>query len=259
LEQVLLFAIVGFLAQLVDGALGMAYGLISTTVLLAFGVLPATASATTHVAEMFTTAASGIAHIARRNVDYRTLFRLAPAGVVGGVLGVYVVTAVDGATIRPFVVAYLGLMGALILYRGLKPKRKKVFSTHYSAVLGVAGGFTDAIGGGGWGPMVSSTMMASGGEPRYVIGTVNTAEFLVTAAISTTFIWALLSGHWENADGIRNHAGAVAGLILGGILAAPISSLIVKRVPAKRLAFSVGTLVLALCFYQGWQLVGLRL
>lgn len=256
MEQVILFVIVGFLAQLVDGALGMAYGLISTTVLLAFGVLPATASASVHVAEMFTTAASGAAHIAHRNVDFRTLARLAPAGVVGGALGVYVVTGIDGAIIRPFVIAYLGLMGLLVLYRALKPIPPKVFSAGYATTLGTVGGFTDAIGGGGWGPMVSSTLMASGGEPRYVIGTVNTAEFLVTMSISASFVWAFLSGHWEGQDDILAYAGAVVGLIIGGIMAAPVSGLIVKRVSAKRLSVSVGVLVLSLCVYQGWQLVG---
>lgn len=251
-----MFAIVGFLAQLVDGALGMAYGLISTTVLLAFGILPATASASVHVAEMFTTAASGAAHIAHRNVDFRTLARLAPAGGGGGALGVYVVTGIDGAIIRPFVVAYLGLMGLLVLYRAVNPVPPKVFSTRYAATLGTIGGFSDAIGGGGWGPMVSSTLMASGGEPRYVIGTVNTAEFLVTTSISAAFIWALLSGHWEAEGTLLDHAGPVVGLIIGGIMAAPVSGLIVKRVSAKRLSVSVGLLVLTLCLYQGLQLVG---
>ena len=256
MEQVLVFAIVGFLAQLVDGALGMAYGLISTTVLLALGVMPATASASVHIAEMFTTAASGAAHIAHRNVDFRTLLRLAPAGVVGGVLGVYLVTGVEGSVIRPFVIAYLGLMGLLVLYRALRPVPRKVFSTRYATTLGGIGGFTDAVGGGGWGPLVSSTLMASGGEPRYVIGTVNTAEFLVTVSISAAFIGALVSGHWDGQDTILDYSGAVVGLVIGGIAAAPVSSLIVKRVSARRLAVSVGLLVLSLCFYQGWQLVG---
>ena len=256
MEEVILFMVVGFLAQLVDGALGMAFGLVSTTVLLAFGVLPATASATVHVAELFTTAASGAAHLAHRNVDYKTLMRLAPAGIIGGIFGVYVVTGIDGTLIRPFVVAYLGLMGVLVLYRAVRPRPPRVLSVSYATTLGTVGGFSDAIGGGGWGPLVSSTLLASGGEPRYVIGTVNTAEFLVTAAISATFVGALISGHWTDTGTLLDHVGAVAGLIVGGIAGAPIASFVFKRVSARRLAVSVGILVLTLSAYQGWQLVG---
>ncbi len=256
MEQVLLFAVVGFLAQIVDGALGMAFGLVSTTVLLAFGVLPATASASVHVAEMFTTAASGAAHFAHRNVDFKTFLRLAPAGVIGGIVGVYVLTGVDGADIRPFVVAYLALMGALILCRVVWPRPRRAHSAPYTAGLGAIGGFVDAVGGGGWGPLVGSTLMAGGGEPRYVIGTVNASEFLVTVAISAAFAWALFTGHWQNAGALIDHAAAVGGLIVGGIAGAPIASFVISRVPARRLAVSVGVLVLTVAAYQGWQLIG---
>jgi uncharacterized membrane protein YfcA len=255
-EDVFQFVIVGFLAQLVDGALGMAFGLISTTILLAFGVLPAVASASVHLAEMFTTAASGVAHVVHRNVDYKAFARLAVAGVVGGILGVYVLTGIDGGTIRPFVVAYLALMGVLVLYRALKPRPPKMLSNTSTVILGTVGGFSDAIGGGGWGPLVSSTLMASGGEPRYVIGTVNTAEFLVTVAISASFLGALVTGHWTIEGPLLDHLGAIAGLILGGMAGAPVASFIVRQVSARRLAVSVGILVLALSAYQGWQLVG---
>ena len=255
MEQVLLFAFVGLLAQIVDGALGMAFGLVSTTVLLAFGVLPATASASVHVAEMFTTAASGAAHFAHRNVDFKTFLHLVPAGIIGGVLGVYVLTGVDGAIIRPFVVAYLALMGALILYRVLRPRPRVPYSAPYTAGLGAVGGFADAIGGGGWGPLVGSTLMAGGGEPRYVIGTVNASEFLITVAISSAFAWALLTGHWQDAGALVDHAAAVGGLIVGGIIGAPIASFVVKRVPARQLAVSVGVLVLTVAAFQGWQLL----
>jgi uncharacterized membrane protein YfcA len=209
-----------------------------------------------HAAELFTTAASGAAHLAYRNVDFRVFLRLVPAGVIGGVLGVYVVTGIDGATIRPFVVAYLALMGGIVLYRTMRPRPRHMLSARATTVLGTVGGFSDAVGGGGWGSLVTSTLMANGGAPRYVIGTANTAEFLVTASISASFVWALISGHWNGPDTFLDHTAAIVGLIIGGIAAAPVASFIVRRLPARPLALGVGFLVLTLCVYQGWQLLG---
>lgn len=252
----LLFAVVGFFAQLVDGALGMAYGVISSTVLLSLGVSPAYASASAHAAEMFTTAASAGSHTFHRNIDWKLFWRLAPAGVVGGIVGAYLLTSIDGNVARPFVTAYLSVMGAFILYRALRgvPPRRTA-QIELVAPLGVVGGFADAAGGGGWGPVVTSTLVGSGGEPRYVIGTVNTAEFLLTVAISATFVFALLSGHWEEAGELADHAWSVAGLVVGGLLAAPLAGYVVKRVPTRALMFAVGGLVICLAGYQTWQML----
>lgn len=253
-----LFAGVGFLAQLVDGALGMAYGVVSSTVLLAFGVPPAQASASVHAAEMFTTAASGGSHILHRNINWGWFVRLAPAGIVGGALGAYVLTAIDGEAVRPFVTGYLGLMGAVILWRALRPRNgaPKPPRTRLLAPLGGAGGFLDAIGGGGWGPIVTSSLIGSGQEPRFAIGTVNAAEFLVTVAISASFVIALVSGHWREAAGLATHAWAVAGLIAGGVIAAPIAGYITRLVPVRPLTVAVGLLVLGLAIYQLARLMG---
>lgn len=251
------FAVVGFLAQIVDGALGMAYGVVSSTVLLAFGVSPAYASASVHAAEVFTTAASAVSHVSHRNVDWKLFWRLAPAGVVGGVLGAYVLTSIDGKMLRPYVTAYLTIMGLLILYRAFRPQLKRApFQNKMLPPLGVLGGFVDAAGGGGWGPVVTSTLVGSGGAPRFVIGTVNTAEFFLTAAISAAFIVALLSGHWNDADDILSHVWAVAGLVVGGVCAAPAAGFAVRLVPHKTLMYAVGSLVMALAGYQTWQLLG---
>src|SRR5215467_5492094 len=165
-----LFAAVGFLAQLVDGGLGMGYGIISATALLTAGVAPAAVSASTHAAELFTTAVSGGAHLWHRNVDWRIFWRLAPAGIIGGVAGTYVLTGLSGETVRPYVVAYLAIMGVLILRRAIRWKRPKRVSPISTGLSGLLGGFCSAIGGGGWGPIVTSTMLVEGGEPRYVIG-----------------------------------------------------------------------------------------
>ncbi len=257
MDTFFLFLLVGVLAQAVDGALGMAYGVISSSVLLALGVPPATASASVHAAEVFTTAASAGSHAWHRNVEWRLFLPLAIAGVIGGVLGAYVLTGLDGAVIKPFIIGYLALIGVWILWRAGHDVPHRRLPARITAPIGVVGGFLDAIGGGGWGPTVSSTMVGAGHDPRKAIGTVNTAEFFLTVAISATFVWALVTGHWEEAGALENHLAAVAGLVVGGLIAAPFAGLIVKKVPRKVLTYAVGGLLLILAAFQGAQLAGL--
>ncbi|MNJ38255.1 Sulfite exporter TauE/SafE [compost metagenome] len=255
MDTFFLFLLVGVLAQAVDGALGMAYGVISSSVLLALGVPPATASASVHAAEVFTTAASAGSHAWHRNVEWRLFLPLALAGVIGGVLGAYILAGLDSSVIKPFVVAYLALIGVWILWRAGHDVKPRHLPAWITAPIGVVGGFLDAIGGGGWGPTVSSTMVGAGHDPRKAIGTVNTAEFFLAVAISATFVWALVSGHWEDADALHNHAAAVGGLVVGGLIAAPFAGLIVKKVPRKVLAYAVGALLILLAAFQGVQLL----
>ena len=244
-----LFATVGFAAQLVDGALGMAYGVVSTTVLLANGVPPSTASASVHAAKVFTGAASAVSHIYHRNIGWRLLLLLSVGGVAGGVAGTYVLTSVDGDAIKPYVVGWLGLMGLVILYRAWKGVRPKPFSWRSPLPLGVAGGFFDAIGGGGWGPVVTSTLMGGGADPRQAIGTTNAAEFFVASAVSAAFLTALVTGHWRT-DGLAQHVWAVLGLIGGGIIAAPVAGWMTKVLPLRLLTWVVGLLVTGLAAWQ---------
>lgn len=244
-----LFAAVGFAAQLVDGALGMAYGVVSTTVLLANGVPPATASASVHAAKVFTGAASAASHVAHRNVDGRLLVLLAAGGMLGGVVGTYLLTSVDGELIKPFVVAWLGLMGVVILYRAWKGARPKPFSWKGPFPLGLVGGFFDAVGGGGWGPVVTSTLLGSGADPRKAIGTTNTAEAFVAAAVSAAFLAALVSGHWQT-DDLAQHLWSVLGLIAGGVVAAPLAGWMTKVLPIRALTWIVGFVVTGLAIWQ---------
>lgn len=248
------FVLVGFVAQLVDGALGMAYGTLSSTVLLSLGVSPAQASAMIHAAECVTTGVSGWSHVAHRNVDWRLLARIAPAGVVGGIMGAYVLTSFNQLFLKACVVAYLAVLGVLILRRALDKLPDYPPRLKGAIPLGVVGGFLDASGGGGWGPVVASTLMGRGHTPRYVIGTVNTSEFFVTAAISSAFIYSVVVGRWSVEGGLQGLFLAIGGLILGGIVAAPLAGRLTKVIPARVLMGLVGVVVITLATWQGVQL-----
>jgi uncharacterized membrane protein YfcA len=239
LDIMLPFIAVGFLAQLVDGALGMAFGVISTTLFVTLGVPPATASAGVHTVECFTTGVSGISHIIHRNVDWKLLAKLAGPGVVGAVLGAYVLTQIDAATVKPFILAYLASIGAYLMWRGLRyPPHHK--PPRIVEPLGLAGGFLDAAGGGGWGPVVTGNLLVQGAEPRITIGTVNTAEFLVTISASITFIISL---------GLQSFSAATLGLLIGGVGAAPIAAAVARRTRAKLLLVLVGAVLTLTSLY----------
>lgn len=241
---IFLYIAVGFAAQVVDGALGMAYGVTSTSFLLGLGapaITPAVASASVHVAEIFTTAASGLAHLRFGNVDKGLFRRLVIPGAIGGSLGAYVLTAVPGERIRPFVALYLMAMGALVLRRALRPGQRSAPSLagRFLLPLGGIGGFCDAIGGGGWGPIVTSTLVARGSNPRSAIGSVNLAEFFVTLAESIAFVLTL-------GQSLAQMGQVILGLVLGGVVAAPVAAYICRRVPVRGLMGAVGALIILL-------------
>jgi len=234
-SALLIFIAIGFSAQLVDGALGMAYGQICSTLLISMGVPPAAASAGVHTAETFTTAVSGISHVAHRNVDWRLFFRIAIPGVIGGITGAYVLTQVDASTAKPIVLAYLTALGLYLFYRGVMHRHTER-QPRIVAPLGLVGGFLDAAGGGGWGGIVTSNLLVQGSNPRKTIGTVNTAEFFLTVTISATFLAAL---GWEA------FTTATLGLLIGGVVAAPFGARIAKRVNPDTLLTFVGALLTA--------------
>ncbi len=235
MEDFLIFATIGFVAQLVDGALGMAFGVLSTTSLLAFGVPPATASAVTHATEIFTTAASGVSHAFHRNVNWHLVARLAPAGMIGGVLGAFVLSSVDARSTQPLVSLYLAGIGCYILFKAFRPLWPREVKDWIVPWIGGAGGLLDAMGGGGWGPIVTGSLIGRGHAPRQVIGSVNLTEFLVTAVISATFVLTL---GWSELS-------SAAGLIVGGVVAAPLGGFLVSRVPTRPLMAAVGLLIIA--------------
>ena len=230
------FILIGFAAQLVDGALGMAFGVICNTLLVAvLGVPPATASARIHVVEIFTTGASGLSHLFHRNIDWPLFWRLLVPGVIGGVLGAYVLTSLHADVVKPFVLGYLTLIGIWLLVRGLIYP-PKVSKPKIVAPLAVVGGFLDAAGGGGWGPVVTSNLLVQGGEPRKVVGTVNSVEFFLSVAVSIAFIANL---------GFEAILGPTLGLILGGVAAAPLGAYMAKRFSPKLMLIMVGVVLIA--------------
>lgn len=231
LAALLPFIAVGFAAQLVDGALGMAFGVISNALMVGvLGVPPALASQRVHVVECFTTATSGISHLLHGNIDKKLFFRLLIPGVIGGVTGAYLLSSIDASFVKPVVLLYLTGIGLYLLWRGLDHPPHPREAKHV-APLGLVGGFLDAAGGGGWGPVVTSNLLVQGAEPRKVVGTVNSVEFFLTLTVSATFIWHL---------GFADLAGATLGFLIGGVAAAPIGAWAAKHFPAKRMLVLVG-------------------
>ena len=239
------FIAAGFAAQLIDGALGMAFGVISSTLLISLGMPPAAASAGVHTVETFTTGTSGISHILHKNVDWKLFGRVAIPGMIGGVLGAYVLSNIHADVVKPFVLAYLAAIGVLLIWRGTNHPPHHV-PPKVVAPLGLAGGFLDAAGGGGWGPIVTGNLLAQGAEPRRVIGTVNTAEFLVTLTISATFVATL---------GWAAFTAATVGLLIGGVIAAPVGARIASRVNAKLLLVAVGVVLVITSLYGIYRAV----
>lgn len=236
LSLLLPFIAVGFAAQLVDGALGMAFGVISNTLLVGvLGVPPAQASQRVHVVECFTTATSGISHLLHGNIDKALFFKLLIPGMAGGALGAYVLTSLDANVVKPFVLAYLTGIGLMLLWRGIKyPPQAK--PAKVVAPLGLIGGFLDAAGGGGWGPVVTSNLLIQGADPRKVVGTVSAVEFFLTITISAAFVYHL---------GFADLAGATLGLLIGGVAAAPLGAWAAKHIPAKPMLVLVGCVLTA--------------
>lgn len=230
LADLLPFIAIGFAAQMIDGALGMAFGVISSTLLISLGVPPATASFGVHVVESFTTGVSGISHALHRNIDWNLFTRLLIPGVIGGVTGAYLLTEISAEAARPFVLTYLALIGLYLVWRFFDyPGHER--DPRVIAPLGLAGGFLDAAGGGGWGPVVTSNLLVQGAAPRQVIGTVSAVEFFLTITISATFLATL---------GAEAFTRATIGLLIGGVLAAPLGALVAKRVRPRPLILMVG-------------------
>lgn len=234
-QDFLYFMLGGFIAQMIDGALGMAYGVSATTFLLSFGISPAVASMSVHTSEIFTSGVSGLMHLRFGNVHTKLFKSIVVPGVIGSILGAYILSEFENYNdyIKPIVGVYTLILGIIIIYKVIRKKqaRKKVTKVGW---LATAGGFLDAIGGGGWGPVVSSTLIARGKNPRMIIGSVNLAEFFVSLASSFTFFTLIGVAHWQT----------ILGLILGGVVAAPIAAHLSRKLNVKAMMLVVGVVVI---------------
>lgn len=261
MEDFLLFMLVGFCAQIVDGALGMAYGVISMSVLMGMGIPPATGSAAIHTAEIFTTGVSGLSHAMFKNVDYKLLRRLILPGIIGCICGALMLSYIPEKLIKPFIAAYLFILGGIIFYKAIREmpwllrvknlvdralERDKPSHSWYRTIpLGLVGGFSDAAGGGGWGGIVATTLLAQDEEdPRHTIGTTNLSEFLIALTAAITFSAAIGISHWR----------IVLGLICGGVIAAPLAAFAVRYIPPKVVMFTVGTVIMSISLFTYYKL-----
>ena len=235
-QEFLVFFAIGVFAQLVDGTLGMGYGATSTSFLLAYGIPPVISSTGVHVAEMFTTGASAISHHHFGNINKKLVKHLVIPGVLGSITGAYLLSdVIDGEVIKPFIAVYMIVLACLIIRKSMQKNILKK-KTKRLNILASFGGFMDAGGGGGWGPIVTSTLLGRGRNPRYTIGSVNAAEFAVSFASGITFM--LFGGihGWQ----------VIIGLILGGVIAAPIAALLVNKIKRKPMMIVVGILIIIL-------------
>lgn len=243
MKKLIIFAFIGFLAQLIDGALGMAYGVTSTSLLLAFGIAPAVASASVHLAEVVTTAASGASHIKFGNVDKQTVYRLVIPGSIGAFLGATFLSNLPGDLAKPYISLFLFILGVYVLIRFLfkfrptEVKKGVTLSRKKSIPLGLIAGFADATGGGGWGPIATPVLLSQKGmSPRKVVGTVDTSEFAIAVSATLGF---LISLGWEEVNWIW-----VGALMVGGIVAAPIAAWLVQKIPGQLMGVLVGGFII---------------
>lgn len=240
--KLILFIVIGFAAQMVDGTLGMAYGVTCSTFLKTITGLPSSvASAVVHVAELPTTLVSGISHLKLKNVIPNLLIKLIIPGMIGGILGAYFLANI-GDALEPLIQIYLIIMGFRILFKAFEKEQRIRQIGKGVYILGFVGGFLDATGGGGWGPIVNTTLIGLNNDVKKSIGTVNTAEFLVTLAETTTFV-ALIRD-------FSNYTEIIIGLIIGGVVAAPLAARLCKRIPLKSLLIYVAFLIIGLNVYQ---------
>ena len=233
------FFVIGFLAQIIDGALGMAFGVVTNTLLILLGIPPAAASSSVRAAESFAGGVSGLAHVLRGNVDWALFRRLVVMGILGGLLGAWVLSHIHLAILRPIVLAYLAALGTYLIWRA--PRRPQTYRRlRFVEPLGFVGGVLDASGGGGWGPIATGSLLAQGATPRIAIGTVNAAKFFVTITVLSAFIGTL---------GLAGVTVVTAGLLAGSVLAAPLAAELARRVPRQALVVSAGILLIAISLY----------
>ncbi len=246
------FAIVGFLAQLIDGTLGLGFGIISASVLLGQGVAPALVSAAVNAAKIPTTGTAAFSHFINKNLDWSIVIALAVFGTLGGTLGMLLLTSLKGKALTTLVTSYLFLIGGLIIWRGLKGTVPRLLPAAWKRLIGFVGGLIEGIGGS-WGPVVTTSLLGAGVNSRYAIGSSNFAEFAVSVSVFTAYLVAFYVGHWEGGTDWQSVAYPVAGLVIGGLPAAMAGGWLSRIAPSRILTIAVGLLAIAIGLYRAFS------
>lgn len=249
MHEFAIFAVIGFLAQIVDGSLGMGFGVISASILLAQGVPPALVSASVNAAKLPTTGTAAVSHWYHKNLNWKLIAALALFGALGGIIGALALTSLKGKTLLVLINLYLFLIGGLIVMRGLRGIAPRLLPASFTRLIGFSGGLIEGIGGS-WGPIVTSSLMGAGTESRYAIGSSNFSEFVVSVAVFSTFLFTYLIGHWEGGSDWRTVAIPIAGLVAGGLPAAFIGGYLSKVAPRRILTIAVGLMAISLGVYR---------
>jgi uncharacterized protein len=246
------FALVGFLAQLIDGTLGLGFGIISASVLLAQGVHPALVSASVNAAKIPTTGTAAFSHFLNKNLDWSLVLALAVFGTLGGTLGMLLLTSLKEHALTTLVTTYLFFVGGLIIWRGVKGTTPRLLPAAWKRLIGFVGGVIEGIGGS-WGPVVTTSLLGSGVNSRYAIGSSNFAEFAVSVTVFSAYAVAFYVGHWEGGTDWRSVAYPVAGLVCGGLPAALAGGWLARISPSRVLTVLVGMMAIAIGLYRAFS------
>jgi uncharacterized protein len=246
------FAVVGFLAQIIDGTLGLGFGIISASVLLGQGVAPALVSASVNAAKIPTTATAAFSHYINKNLDGKLVFALALFGAIGGIMGMLLLTSLKGKALTTLITVYLFLIGGLIIWRGFAGTTPRILPAAWKRLIGFAGGLIEGIGGS-WGPVVTTSLLGAGMQSRYAIGSSNFAEFIVSVGVFSAYLVAFFVGHWEGGTDWQSVAYPVAGLVVGGLPAALAGGWLSRIAPSRILTVAVGMLAVGIGVFRAFQ------
>jgi uncharacterized protein len=246
------FALVGFFAQLIDGTLGLGFGIISASVLLGQGIAPALVSASVNAAKIPTTATAALSHIWNRNLDWSIVIALAVFGAIGGTLGMLLLTSLKGKALTTLITCYLFAIGGLIIWRGLKGTSPRILPASWKRLIGFVGGLIEGIGGS-WGPVVTTSLLGSGVQSRFAIGSSNVAECAVSVVVFSAYLVAFHVGHWEGGTDWASVAYPVAGLVVGGLPAAMAGGWLSRIAPSRALTVAVGLLAISIGIYRAFM------
>jgi uncharacterized protein len=243
------FAVVGFLAQIIDGTLGLGFGIISASVLLGQGIAPPLVSAAVNAAKIPTTGTAAFSHFINKNLDWSIVIALAVFGSIGGTLGMLLLTSLKGQALTTLITTYMFLIGGLIIWRGIRGTSPRILPSAWKRLIGFVGGIIEGIGGS-WGPVVTTSLLGSGVQSRFAIGSSNFAEFAVSVMVFTAYLVAFYVGHWEGGTDWRTVAYPVGGLVLGGLPAALAGGWLSRIAPSRLLTVAVGLLAIGIAIYR---------